>query len=201
MVSREKSVYEGYTKQNWSDGSWTTMMADSKMTESALVQQLQYNIGFKGDVNLSHSKTAPDVTTTSFSKSQNVMMKSRSAEQQNTLLLDVENGDEIVVTLTLPQNVKDIIGTQFRLGFDNTRISFDRIEYSNTQIQNFQTTRSDYLNFGSISTDGSNNLNGGMEYKIYFKPNQSMESILGLISLTRKEVINSNGINVEMIVK
>ena len=40
-----------------------------------------------------------------------------------------------------------------------------------------------------------------MEYKIYFKPNQSMESILGLVSLTKKEVINSNGINVEMIVK
>jgi hypothetical protein len=201
MVIREKSVYEGYTKQNWSDGSWTTMMADSKMTESALVQQLQYNIGFKGDVNLSHSKTTPDVTTTSFSKSQPVLMKSRSVEQQTNLLLDIQNGDEIVVTLTLPQNVKDIVGTQFRLGFDTTRVSFDRIEYSNTQIQNFQTTRSDYLNFGSISTDGSNNLNSGMEYQIYFKPNQPMESILGLVSLTRKEVINSNGINVEMIVK
>ena len=201
MVIREKSVYEGYTKQNWSDGSWTTMMADSKMTEQALVQQLQYNIGFKGDVNLSHSKTGTDVTTTSFSKSQPVLMKSRSVEQQTNLILDIQNGDEIVVTLTLPQNVKDIIGTQFRLAFDDTRVSFDRIEYSNGQIQNFQTTRSDYLNFGSISTDGSNNLNGGMEYKIYFKPNQPMESILGLVSLTRKEVINSNGINVEMIVK
>jgi len=201
MVIREKSVYEGYTKQNWSNGSPTSMMADSKMTELSLVQQLQYNIGFKGDVNLSHSKTAPDVTTTSFSKSQPVMMKSRSVEQQTNLILDIQNGGEIIVTLTLPQNVKDIIGTQFRLGFDNTRVSFDRIEYSNTQIQNFQTLRNDYLNFGSISTDGLNNLNGGMEYKIYFKPNQSLESILGLVSLTRKEVINSNGINVEMIVK
>jgi len=201
MVIREKSVYEGYTKQNWSDGSWTTMMADSKMTEQALVQQLQYNIGFKGDVNLSHSISSPDVSVTSFSKSQYVMMKSRSVEQQTNLLLDIQNGDEIIVTLTLPQNVKDIVGTQFRLGFDDTRVSFGRIEYSNTQIQNFQTTRNDYLNFGSISTDGSNNLNGGMEYKIYFKPNQPMKSILGLVSLTRKEVINSNGINVEMIVK
>ena len=201
MVIREKSVYEGYTKQNWSDGSWTTMMADSKMTEQALVQQLQYNIGFKGDVNLSHSISSPDVTTTSFSKSQNVMMKSRSVEQQTNLLLDIQNGDEIIVTLTLPQNMKDIVGTQFRLGFDNTRVSFDRIEYSNTQIQNFQTTRSDYLNFGSISTDGSTNLNGGMEYKIYFKPSQSLESILGLISLIRKEIINKSGVNIEMIIE
>ena len=201
MVIRETPIYQGYTKQNWSDGSWTTMMADSKMTESVLVQQLQYNIGFKGDVNLSHSMTSPDVTTTSFSKSQNVMMKSHSVEQHINLLLDIQNGDEIVVTLTLPQNEKDIIGTQFRLGFDNTRVLFDRIEYSNTQIQNFQTIRSDYINFGSISTDGSNNLNTGMEYKIYFKPNQPMESILGLVSLTKKEVINSNGMNVEMVVE
>ena len=201
MVIRETPIYQGYTKQNWSDGSWTTMMADSKMTESALVQQLQYNIGFKGDVNLSHSMTSTDVTTTSFSKLQNVMMKSHSVEQQTNLLLDIQNSDEIVVTLTLPQNIKDVVGTQFRLGFDDTRVLFDRIEYSSTQIQNFQTIRSDYLNFGSISTDGSNNLNTGMEYKIYFKPNQPMESILGLVSLTKKEVINSNGINVEMIVK
>ena len=192
MVIREKSVYEGYTKQNWSDGSWTTMMADSKMTEQSLVQQLQYNIGFKGDVNLSHSISSPDVTTTSFSKSQPVMLKSRSVEQQTNLLLDIQNGDEIIVTLTLPQNVKDIVGTQFRLGFDNTRVLFDRIEYSNTQIQNFQTTRSDYLNFGSISTDGSNNLNGGMEYKIYFKPNQPMESILGLVSVTKSELVTKD---------
>ena len=121
------------------------------------------------------------------------MMKSRSVEQQTNLLLDIQNGDEIVVTLTLPQNVKDIIGTQFRLGFDNTRVSFDRIEYSNTQIQNFKTTRADYINFGSISTDGSKDLNSGVEYKIYFKPNIKMDSILGLVVLTKSEFVTSDG--------
>lgn len=199
MVIREKPTYEGYTKQNWSDGSWTSMMADSKMTESALVQQLQYNIGFKGDVNLSHSMSAPSVTTTSKIQSQGILNK--STNDKSSLLFDVENGNDIIVTLTLSENQKNIIGTQFRLAFDNSKLSFNKIEYTNTQIQNFQTTRSDYINFGSISPDKSKNLNGGIEYKIYFKPNTKMDSILGLVSLVKKEVIDSNGTNLEIQVK
>ena len=128
-------------------------------------------------------------------------MMNKSVNGDTFLFLDIENNDEIIVTLYLPQNQNNIVGTQFRIGFDNTKLSFDKIEYSNTQIQNFQTTRGDYINFGSVSTNGSNNLNNGIEYKIYFKPNTKMDSILGLVSLIKTEIIDSNGINLEIKVK
>ena len=201
MVVREKLVYEGYTSSTWTNGSWTTTMADSKMTETELVQQLQYNVGFKGDVNLSHSMTTPSVTTSSFYKPQQTLMTSKSDNNETQMILDIDNGDEIVVTLTLPENQKNIVGTQFRLGFDSGIVSFKGIEYSDSQIQNFQTTRSDYINFGSISTDGSRTLNGGVIYKLHFKPTNKMDSILGVITLTKKEFINKEGSNIHIIVR
>lgn len=201
MVIREKSVYEGYTKQNWSDGSWTSTKVDSKMTEENLVQQLVYNVGFKGDVNLSHSMESPNITTPSLSSAPFSMIQSNLMETQTHLLLDIQNENEILVKLTLPQNGKNIIGTQFRLSFDNTRVSFDRIEYSNNQMQNFKTLRNEYINFGSLSTDGSTNLNNGVEYKLYFKPLTDEETILGVVSLIKQEIIDVNNQNLIMGVK
>jgi len=209
LVARPKSEYEGYSIEDWSGGIHSKTSVETNITDSNLVQQLEYNIGFKGDVNLSHSTYSTDVTTTSLvskisrinTLSSTKMSISKSVEQQTDLFLNIENGEEIIVSLSLPQNQNSIVGTQFRLAFDNTKVSFDRIEVSDVQIQNFQSTRSDYINFGSISTDGSHNLNNGIEYKIYFKPNEKMDTILGLVSLTKTEVIDNNGINIEMIVR
>ena len=45
----------------------------------------------------------------------------------------------------------------------------------------------------SISTDGSQNLNGGVQYKIYFSPQQNFESTLGLLSVLKSELVKQNG--------
>jgi hypothetical protein len=85
--------------------------------------------------------------------------------------------------------------------FDDSRLSFDKIEYSDEQINNFNSTRTNYINLGSISTDGSQNLNRGIEYKVYFKTNQDLESILGLVYLQKVELVTQEGIQIESIVK
>jgi len=201
LIAREKSEYEGYTTQDWSGGIHSKTSVETNMTEGDLVQQLEYNIGFKGDVNLSHSMGSLDVTTTAFSKQPRMLSLSRSVDQQTNILLDVENNNGIIVSLTLPQNTKNITGAQFRVMFDNTILTFDKIEYSNQQITNFDSQRTDYINLGSISTDGSQNLNGGMEYKVYFKTNQDLQSILGLVSIQKVELVSQEGIQIESIVK
>ena len=62
-----------------------------------------------------------------------------------------------------------------------------------SNLNNFDVERSDYIKIGSISTDGSLNLNGGVEYKIYFTPQQTFESILGMISVTKAELVQKDG--------
>jgi hypothetical protein len=54
---------------------------------------------------------------------------------------------------------------------------------------------------GSISTDGSKNLNGGVEYKLKFKLLQSTESILGLTTIIKSELVLPNGTQIESIIK
>ena len=194
-----KLEYESITTSNWNTKmNSTTFVYVMDLDEKNPTHEYNLDITWLGDVDLSHSAELPTEPVTSVLKSSKIKF---TKKEESYIEFDIQNGEEILVTLKIPSNQKNIVGTQFRLVFDNTRLSFDRIEQSNTQIQNFSSVRTNYVNFGSISTDGSNNLNNGMEYKIYFKPNNSMKSILGLITLLKNEMIDVGGSNVEMIVK
>ena len=92
------------------------------------------------------------------------------------------------------------MGTEFRVGYDSDRVTFDRIESEST-LQSFSTVRSSYIKLGSISTDGSQNLNGGTEYKIYFKESNDLTSFLGLVSVTKSELVGKGGEQIGVIVK
>jgi len=115
--------------------------------------------------------------------------------------LDIEKTEEhIVVTLDLPQNNFNLVGSEFRIGFDNTRLEYDKIE-TTTTMNTFDAKRETYLKIGSISTDGSMNLNGGVQYKIYFKQLQSLNSTLGLVSVKKSEVVDKNANQIGVIIK
>ena len=58
-----------------------------------------------------------------------------------------------------------------------------------------------YVKLGSISTDGSQNLNGGTEYKIYFKETNNLTSFLGLVSVLKSELVGKGGNQIGVIVK
>jgi hypothetical protein len=196
-----KSEYDGTTTSNWKtqpnkgikSGVDFDLIYDS-------IQQPQYKVTFLGDVNLSHSP-AQSTTTNTTSK---IMSVRKSISQNNTLMevdLDIEKTNEnIIVTLKLPENQQNIIGSEFRVGFDDTRVTYDKVE-TNSTLQNFNAERTNYIKFGSISTDGSQNLNGGVEYKIYFSPQQNFDSILGLVSILKSELVTNKGTIIESIIK
>jgi hypothetical protein len=126
---------------------------------------------------------------------------SKSIQNQFEVDLDIQKiEDEIMVTLTVPENTKNITGSEFRVGYDNSRVIFDRIE-SDSDLQSFSAKRSSYVKLGSISTDGSQNLNGGIEYKIYFKETNNLDSFLGLVSILKVELVKKDGTQIGVIVK
>jgi hypothetical protein len=49
--------------------------------------------------------------------------------------------------------------------------------------------------------DGSQNLNGGVEYKIYFKESSNLSSFLGLVSVLKSELVGKGGEQIGVIVK
>ena len=196
-----KSEYDGTTTSNWktqpnkgvNNNTIFELIYDS-------IQQPQYKVTFLGDINLSHSPVQSEQTTTSA----RIMSVRNSSTQNNTSLevdLDIEKTNEnIIVTLCIPENNLNIIGSEFRIRFDNERVSYDRIE-TTSNLNNFDVQRTDYIKLGSISTDGSLNLNGGVEYKLYFSPQQTFDSILGLISVTKSELVIKNGTIIESVIK
>ena len=186
-----KSEYDNTTTTNWK--TQTNKSPSTSFTFSVIdtIQTLEYKVSFIGDVNLSHS--APQSTSSPGTQSMSIRNSSSQKSNELEILLDIgREEDKFVVTLDVPQNNHNIVGSEFRIGYDNTRVEFDRIE-TTSNLQSFSAERTNYIKLGSISTDGSQNLNGGVQYKIYFSPQQTFESILGLLSVIKSELVKQNG--------
>ncbi len=194
-----KSEYDNTTTTNWK--TQTNKSPSTSFTFSLIdtIQTLEYKVSFIGDVNLSHSATQ----STSSPAVQSMSIRN-SSTQKNTSLevdLDIEKTEEhIIITLDLPENNFNLVGSEFRIGFDNERVEYDKLE-TNTMMNSFDAKRSSYVKIGSISTDGSLTLNSGVQYKIYFKPIQSFESTLGLVSVKKSEVVDVNANTINVIIK
>jgi len=200
MKIKTTTDYNTTTTSNWtSKFNGTTLMANVDL-DNGLVVFPQYSVTWRGDVNLSHSPTQN--LQVQAMKMGRLSLSRFSKNEMTELYLDVEKENEsVVVTISVPTNTKNITGSQFRVMFDDSRLSFDKIQYSNEQINNFNSIRTNYINLGSISPDGSQTLNGGVEYKVYFKTNRDLQSILGLVSLQKVELVTQDGIQIESIVK
>ena len=186
-----KSEYDNTTTTNWK--TQTNKSPSTSFTFSVIdtIQTLEYKVSFLGDVNLSHS--APQSTSSNSTQSTSARKSSSQKSNEFEILLDIsKEEDKFVVTLDVPQNNHNIVGSEFRIGYDNTRVEFDRIE-TTSNLQSFSAERTNYIKLGSISTDGSQNLNGGVQYKIYFSPQQTFESTLGLLSVLKSELVKQNG--------
>ena len=205
MMLTDLTDYESMTSTNWTN--FTSSRTQFPLGLSTGTKQYDKSIAvhFKGDVNMSHSHLPSTTQTTSMAMdNMNIRNSSPMTSKSNDTIevdLDIQKiEDEIVVTLNLPQNSKGVVGTEFRVGYDGDRVTFDRIESEST-LQSFSAVRSSYIKLGSISTDGSQNLNGGTEYKIYFKEANDLTSFLGLVSVTKSELVGKSGEQIGVIIK
>ena len=197
-----KSEYDGTTTSNWKTQPHKSVSAyvPFELIYDS-IQTPQYKVTFLGDVNFSHS--APHVEVQLGGTARIMSTRYSSTQKDNSLEvnLDIEKTKEhIIVTLDLPENNFNLVGSEFRIGFDNTRLEYDKLE-TNSTMNTFDAERETYLKIGSISTDGSQNLNGGIQYKIYFKLTQTFDSILGLVSIKKSEVVDSNANTIDVIIK
>ena len=191
-----KSEYDGTTTSNWSTQTTYSPSTSILFSIKDTLQTLEYKVSFLGDVNLSHS--APQTTQTTSAA------RLPLSRQNNTSLevdLNIEKTEEhIIITLDVPENNFNLVGSEFRIGFDNERVEYDKLE-TTTMMNSFDAKRSSYIKVGSISVDGSMNLNGGVQYKIYFKPIQSFDSTLGLVSVKKSEVVDKNANIINVLIK
>jgi hypothetical protein len=112
----------------------------------------------------------------------------------NATIMTEVIGDSIYAYITLDPLGQTVVGTQFQLNYDNSVLKFKGIQFTTKgSPTNYATDKGDYINLGSLISDGSTSLDNTTTYKISFSANTKLDNILGLISIGATDAVNQSG--------
>jgi len=200
-----KAQYDTITTTNYSQiPNGTTLMnyLDNK-NNSKLQFSFESAITWRGDVNLSHS-TTPNVqseqTTTakvfipSYAKATNKVERQIST----TITTELVNG-KVIANITLDPKQQKVIGAQYKVKFDSSKLIFDEINYQTNNVStNFSNLKNDYINIGSFVQIKDQYLDGKTKYTLTFTPKVQLDNTLGLVILTNTDAVNAKSEQLKM---
>lgn len=180
------TTYGQIGKSNWSQfPNYLGKDFEFSLQDNKLNYSYNLSVTWKGDVNLSHSATPPSngITTNSVGGETNV---------SNTSIVSEISGDSVYVYLNFNPGLNNIVGTQFRLNYDNSLLKYNSTEFVvNGSPINFSSDRGDFINVGSLNTHGAQIMSA--KYKIFFTTKEKLTGVLGLISISNSEAVNKDG--------
>jgi hypothetical protein len=198
-----KSEYDAITKSNWNrQFNYTRSLYPFNLNTGTLNNTYNVSVSWRGDVNLSHSAIPVVNTNVSNSVRSSMSIKSNSIINEiNASIITELVGDSVIVYITIDPLQQELVGTQFQLNYDNTLLKFNSVSYKTKgSPTNYGTDKGDYVNFGSLITDGGI-LDNTTEYKISFKPQTKLDNILGLVSVRFMDAVNKSGRTLKVIMK
>ena len=187
------SIYNLIGKSTWN--SFTSYKGKT-YSFSLLDDVISYNydlaVSWKGDVNLSHSATPPSNGITTMSV--RTTMSTPVSNEINASIVTEVVGDSVYAYITLDPLQQNVVGTQFQLNYDNSVLKFNGVRFTtNGSPTNYASDKGDYINLGSLVSDGSTSLDKMTTYKISFSSNTKLDNILGLISIGVTDAVNQSG--------
>ena len=190
------TTYDAITPQNWNTYSHQSLRNNVIPFTfiNGVLNNYEYNVTWKGDVNLSHSPTPTGSTIVSNSMRTMSVTTNAVLNEVSASLMGENVGGKLVVTISVNPLQQELVGTQFQLNYDNTALSFEKVEFvTKGNPINFGTDMGDYIKLGSLVADGSTILDKTTEYKITFMPKIGLNGILGLTSVSSTDAVNKNG--------
>ena len=204
MKLYSKSDYDSITKSNWNTKfNSTRSLFPFSLNTGTLNNTYNINVTWIGDVNLSHSaqQTPPTIAGSSIRSMSVIPMSTATSNQINASIITEIVGDSINAYITIDPLQQELVGTQFKLNYDNSLLKFSSVSYKTKgSPTNYGTDKGDYINFGSLITDGGV-LDNTTEYRISFKPQTKLNNILGLISIAFTDAVNKSGNTLKVIMK
>ena len=186
------TTYNTITKSNWN--TFSSYLGDTysfSINTGKAIDTLNLSGTWKGDVNLSHSAT-PVINATA-SNSVRSFSTLIPNQIQALIITELING-KVYAYINLDPLQQQVVGTQFQLNYDNSVLKFESIEYKTKgNPTNYGTNKGNYINIGSLISDGSTLLDNTTEYKIIFTPNTTLSNMLGLISIGSTDAVNKAG--------
>jgi hypothetical protein len=195
MKLYSKSDYDAITKSNWNTKfNSTRSLFPFSLNTGTFNNTFNVNATWIGDVNLSHS-AQQSVSSVSSNSIRTMSLSSNSVSNEvNALIMGELINNKVIITLTIDPLQQELVGTQFNLNYDNTALKFEKVDFTTKgNPTNFGTNRGTYITLGSLITDGSNTLDKTTEYKITFTPLITLNSILGLTSVSTTDAVNKGG--------
>jgi hypothetical protein len=195
MKLYSKSDYDAITKSNWNTQfNSTRSLYPFNLNSGVLNNTYNVNVTWLGDVNLSHS-AQQSVSSVATNSMRTMSLSTQSVSNQiNAYLMGENVGGKLIVTISVDPLQQELVGTQFNLNYDNTALSFEKVEFTTKGTPtNFGTDRGSYVTLGSLITDGSTTLDKTTEYKITFLPLIGLSSTLGLTSISNTDAVSKSG--------
>jgi hypothetical protein len=190
MKLYNKSDYDAITTSNWgTQFNYTRNLIP--FTLSGLNNTYNLSVSWLGDVNLSHSsqQTVSAVASNSVRSSFSIPIPN----EINASIITEIIGDSVYAYITIDPLKQELVGTQFKLNYDNSLLKFSSVSHKTKgSPTNYGTDKGDYINFGSLITDGGI-LDNTTEYKITFRPQTKLSNVLGLISIGFTDAVNKAG--------
>jgi hypothetical protein len=192
MKLYNKSDYDAVTTSNWGTRFNSTRNL-IPFTLGSLNNTYNINVTWLGDVNLSHSAQQSVSSVSSNSIRSMSVMSNSIANEVNVILMSEIVGNSIIVTLSVDPLQQELVGTQFQLNYDNTKLKFEKVEFNTKgNPTNFGTNKGSYVNIGSLITSGDV-LDKTTEYRVIFTPINNTTDILGLTSISATDAVNKSG--------
>jgi hypothetical protein len=152
------------------------------------------NVTWVGDVNLSHSarQTVSGVASNSI-RTMSLMTNSVSTEINASIMGEISN-NKVIITILLDPLQQEVVGTQFQLNYDNTKLKFEKVDFiTKGNPMNYGTNKGSFINVGSLITGGTGVLDKTTEYRAVFTPIGDITDILGLTSISTTDAVNKDG--------
>jgi hypothetical protein len=200
MKLYSKSDYDAITKTNWNTQfNSTRSLFPFSLNTNELNNTYNVSVTWKGDVNLSHS-AQQSVSAVGSNSIRTMSLKSNSISNEvNALIMGETIGNNVIVTISLDPLQQEVVGTQFQLNYDNSVLKFEKVEFTTKgNPMNYGTNKGNYINIGSLITDGLTSLDKTTEYKITFTALTQINSILGLTSISTTDAVNKSGTSLKI---
>jgi hypothetical protein len=192
MKLYNKADYDVITKSNWATRFNNTRNL-IPFTLSGLNNTYNISTTWVGDINLSHSAT-PTVATTAVTNMRAMSVGTVPTSNEINASIITEMNNKVYAYITLDPLQQQLVGTQFQLNYDNTVLKFEGVEFKTKgNPMNYSTNKGNFINLGSLISDGSTLLDKTTEYRISFTPLTKLDNVLGLISIGATDAVNKDG--------
>ena len=166
--------------------------------------------GLAGDVNFSHgfepTSNNADIPTTAQSamaSSMRVSMAVGAKYQPETANIDlVSELTDGQVIFSINSDVADMIGSQFNIVYDKTRLVLDNVVFdTGNTMTNFSNhlEESGKINIGSFDQNFEATVKTGTPYKLIFTPTVQLQNTAGLIIFRVNEGVKADGTQINFI--